>query len=285
MKKSKLEIILSEKMGFCFGVKKSLELANKAFKKNKKKVYMLNPIIHNPQVIEYFREKGAKIVNSLDKIPDGSTLITRAHGIPPSVIHEAIKKKLFIVDTTCPYVKKVQKIASYLNKNNYFIIIFGDRLHPEILSVLGTINNNALVINRFDEIKDLIWQKKIGLISQTTKNINDFKKLSSALLDKTGELRIFNTICKATTERQISLLKLTKKVDIMIVIGGNESANTSRLAEISQSRGVKTYHIETKKQLKYEWFNPKDRVGITSGASTPDWVTKEVIKKIKKWYF
>jgi len=272
-------------MGFCFGVKKSLELANKIIKKDKKKVYMLNPIIHNPQVIEYFKEKGVKIVNSLDKIPDESKLITRAHGISPLVIHKAIKKNLFIIDTTCPYVKKVQKIAKHLNKNNYFIIIFGDRLHPEILSVLGAINNNALVVNGIDEIKDIIWQKKIGLISQTTKNINDFKKISSALLDKTGELRIFNTICKATAERQRSVLKLTKKVDIMIVIGGNESANTSRLAEISQNQGVKTYHIETGKQLKYKWFNPKDRVGITSGASTPDWVTKEVIKKIKKWYF
>ncbi|GAI07140.1 unnamed protein product, partial [marine sediment metagenome] len=184
----------------------------------------------------------------------------------------------------CPYVKKVQEIAAYLNKNGYYIVIFGDKIHPEILSLLDLIHNNAIVVNTISEIREISYQKKIGFISQTTKNIYDFKKLSFALLDKTEELRVFNTICKATTERQRSVLELAKQVDIMIVIGGNKSANTSRLAEICQNQGVKTYHIETKNQMKYEWFHPEDKVGIASGASTPDWVINEVIMKLRDWY-
>lgn len=285
MEKSKLKIILSPKMGFCFGVKKSVNLAKDTIKKRKNDVYMLGSIINNPQVIEYFKKRGAKIVNSLGEVPEESVIITRTHGISPLLLHQAYQKRLSVIDTTCPYVKKVQEIAGYLYKNGYFIVILGDKKHPEILSVLDLIQNNALVVNSFYEIEKIKQQKKIGFISQTTKNIYDFKKLLPALLNKTEELRIFNTICKATIERQKSTLELAKKVDVMIVIGGKESANTSRLAEICKKQGVKTYHIETENQIKYEWFHPDDRVGITSGASTPNWVTNKVINKLKKEYF
>ncbi|GAG90431.1 unnamed protein product, partial [marine sediment metagenome] len=152
------------------------------------------------------------------------------------------------------------------------------------LSLLDTIQNNALVINSILDAGKITTKKKIGFISQTTKNIYDFYELASALLNRTEELRIFNTICKSTTERQKSVLELANEVDVMLVIGGKESANTTRLAEISKNQGVKTYHIETKNQLKYKWFHPKDKVGITSGASTPDWVTNEAIDKLKGWY-
>lgn len=272
-------------MGFCFGVKKSVKLAKDTIKKRKNDVYMLGSIINNPQVIEYFKKRGAKIVNNLGEVPEESIIITRAHGISPLLLHQAYQKRLSVIDTTCPYVKKVQEIVDYLYKNDYFIVIFGDKKHPEILSVLDLIQNNALVVNSFYEIEKIKQQKKIGFISQTTKNIYDFKKLLPALLNKTEELRIFNTICKATIERQNSTLELAKKVDVMIVIGGKESANTSRLAEICKKQGVKTYHIETENQIKYEWFHPDDRVGITSGASTPNWVTNKVINKLKKEYF
>ncbi len=279
-----MKIVLSKEIGFCFGVENSVNIAKKILKENKKRVYMLGPIIHNPQVIEDFKKDGVKIVDRIEDVPEKSTVITRAHGVSHSILHQALEKNLFIVDTTCPYVRKVQKIAEYLNKNNYFVIIFGDKMHPEILSLLDIINNNALVVDKVTEIRKIKYQKKIGFISQTTKNIYNFKKLSSKLLDKTEELRIFNTICKSTTERQKSVIELAKRVDIMVVIGGKKSANTSRLVEICHHQGVKTYHIETKDQMKYEWFHPEDNIGITSGASTPDWVINEVINKLKEWY-
>lgn len=271
-------------MGFCFGVKKSVNLAKNALKARRDNLYMLGSIINNPQVIEYFTKKGIKIADNLDEVPEKSTVITRAHGILPTMLKQAYQKKISVVDTTCPYVRKVQKIAKDLKEKNYFIVIYGDKKHPEVLSLLDTIQNNALVVNSIPEVKKITIKKKIGFISQTTKNIYDFYKLSFALLDKAEELRIFNTICKSTTERQKSALKLAKEVDVMLVIGGKESANTARITEIIKNQGVKTYHIETKDQIKYEWLHPEDKVGITSGASTPDWVTNEVIDKLKEWY-
>jgi (E)-4-hydroxy-3-methyl-but-2-enyl pyrophosphate reductase len=285
VEKNKLKIILSKKMGFCFGVKKSVNLAKDTMKKRTNNIYMLGSIINNPQVIEYFKRRGVKIVDNLEEVPGESIIITRTHGISPLLVHQACHKKLTVMNTTCPYVQKLQEIAYYLYKAGYYIVIFGDKKHPEILSVLDIIKNNALVVNSIYKIKKIKKQKKIGFISQTTKNIYDFKKILPDLLNKTEELRIFNTICKATIERQNSTLQLAKEVDVMIVIGGKESANTSRLAEICKKQGVKTYHIETENQVKYEWFKPNDRVGITSGASTPNWVTNKVINKLKKEYF
>ena len=282
--KNKLKIILSKKMGFCFGVKKSVSLAQDTLKEKKDNLYMLGSIINNPQVIEYFAKEGVKIIDSLDEVPEESTIITRAHGISPTMLKKAYQKKLSVVDTTCPYVKKVQMIAHYLYEKDYFIVIYGDKKHPEVLSLLDTVQNNALVINSIPDAEKITIKKKIGFISQTTKNIYDFYKLASALLNRTEELRIFNTICKSTTERQKSVLGLANEVDVMLVIGGKKSANTTRLAEISKNQGVKTYHIETKNQLEYKWFHPKDKVGITSGASTPDWIANEIIDKLKEWY-
>ena len=282
--KNKLKIILSKKMGFCFGVKKSVNLAKNTLKARKNNLYMLGSIINNPQVIEYFIKKGVKIADNLDEVPEESTVITRAHGISPTILKKAYQKRLSVVDTTCPYVRKVQKIARYLYEKDYFIVVYGDKKHPEVLSLLDTVQNNALVINSIPDVEKITKKKKIGFISQTTKNIYDFFKLSSVLLSRAEELRVFNTICKSTTERQKSVLELAKEVDVMLVIGGKESANTTRLAEIGKNQGVKTYHFETKNQLKYKWFRPEDKVGITSGASTPDWVTNEVIDKLKEWY-
>ncbi len=279
-----MKIILSKKMGFCFGVKNSVSLAKATLKEKKDNPYMLGSIINNPQVIEYFIKEGVKMVDSLDEVPEESTMITRAHGVSPIIFNQAYQKKIKIVDTTCPYVKKVQKIARYLYKKHYFIVIYGDKKHPEILSLMDTIQGNALVVKSTFEAEGIAYQKKIGLISQTTKNIYDFYKLSFTLLNKAKELRIFNTICKSTMERQSSVLELAKEVDVMLVIGGKDSANTTRLAEISKNQGIKTFHIETKNQLKHKWFQPENKVGITSGASTPEWVTNEVIDKLIEWY-
>ena len=270
-------------MGFCFGVKQSVNLAEDALKTKKNHLYMLGSIINNPQVIVHFIKNGVRIADNLDEITEGSTVITRAHGISPTMLKKAYQKRLSVVDTTCPYVKKVQRIAGYLNEKDYFIVIYGDKNHPEVLSLLDTIQNNALVINSITDAEKIANKKKIGFISQTTKNIYDFYKLSYVMLNRAEEFRIFNTICKSTTDRQKSALELAEEVNVLLVIGGKESANTTRLAEIGKNQGVKTYHIETKNQLSNKWFHSEDKVGITSGASTPDWVTNEVIDKLKEW--
>ncbi len=278
-----MKIVLAKEIGFCSGVKNSVNLTKTVLKTDKKRIYMLGPIVHNLQVIEMLQKEGVKIVDSIEEIPEGSTVITRAHGVSPSILQEALTKKLNIIDTTCPYVKKAQEIAKYLNEEGYLVIIFGDKRHPEISNMLDIIHNNALVVDNIAEIREIKFQKKIGLLSQTTKNFSNFRELSSNLLDKTEELRIFNTICKATIKRQKNARELAKVVDIMLVIGGKESANTSRLVEICRQQGVKTYHLETKGQLEYTWFHPEDRVGITSGTSTPDWSINEIVEQLEKW--
>ncbi len=278
-----MKIVLAKEIGFCSGVKNSVNLTKTVLKTDKKRIYMLGPIVHNLQVIEMLQKEGVKIVDSIEEIPEGSTVITRAHGVSPSILQEALTKKLNIIDTTCPYVKKAQEIAKYLNEEDYLVIIFGDKRHPEISNMLDIIHNNALMVDNIAEIREIKFQKKIGLLSQTTKNFSNFRELSSNLLDKTEELRIFNTICKATIKRQKNARELAKVVDIMLVIGGKESANTSRLVEICRQQGVKTYHLETKGQLEYTWFHPEDRVGITSGTSTPDWSINEIVEQLEKW--
>ena len=280
-----MKILLSKKMGFCFGVRKSIDLADKTIAKSEKDVYMLGPIIHNPRVIEDYQDRGVKLVNDIKQVPDESTVITRAHGISPAISKTAKNKKITLIDTTCSNVKKLQEIALFLKKNHYFLIIYGDNKHPEILSVLEMVDHDAIVINEIDDVKGVNQCKKIGFISQTTKNIFDFEKLACQLLEKTKELRIFNTICPATMERQQSISELSMQVDIMLVIGGKKSANTSRLAKICKNQGVKTYHIESKAQLRREWFTKDDRVGISSGASTPDYLTNEIIQQLEEWYF
>ena len=280
-----MEILLSKKMGFCFGVRKSIDLANKTIIRYKNNIHMLGPIIHNPRVVEDFQKRGVGLINNIEKAPDESVVITRAHGISPSVGKMARIKKIKLIDTTCSNVKKLQEIATYLYRKSYSLLIFGDKKHPEILSVLDMVDNNAIVINDINDIINIKINKKIGFISQTTKNLFDFKKIACLILDKAKELRIYNTICPATMERQKSASELSRKVNIMLVIGGKNSANTTRLAKLCKSQGVKTYYIESKHQLIREWFSKYDKVGITSGASTPDYLTNEIIKKLEDWFF
>lgn len=283
-----MEIFKAEHIGFCFGVKRAINRANQILTEiqNTNDVYMLGEIIHNPQVIKKFQKKGVNIIQEVSQVPSHKYLITRAHGISRSEYEAAKKRNLRLIDTTCPYVKKIHQFADILRKEYYQIIIFGDTDHPEIKSLLSCINDNARVIQSVEEIKkcSFAYKEKIGLLSQTTKDIKQYRKIISEIFNKNkiDELRIFNTICKATKLRQDSTRKLAKKVDLMIVVGGLNSANTTRLATLSKQVGVKTYHIETADNLKAQWFHGKKKIGITSGTSTPDYITTNIIKRIKE---
>lgn len=280
-----MEVFKADHIGFCFGVKRAVKRANQVLSEiPNDDIYMLGEIIHNPQVIRSFKDKGVHIVQEISQVPFHKHLITRAHGILNSEIQLAKQRDIRLIDTTCPYVKKLHQIADLLRKEDYQIILFGDLNHPEIKSLLSYINNvNTKVIQSIDEIKDhpFTGTGKIGFISQTTKDINQYKQMVTELFEYADELRIFNTICRATRLRQESTRKLAQNVDLMIVVGGLNSANTTRLAHLSKQIGVKTYHIETEKEIENEWFKGKQKIGITSGASTPDYITENVIQRIK----
>jgi (E)-4-hydroxy-3-methyl-but-2-enyl pyrophosphate reductase len=280
-----LEILRAKNIGFCFGVKRAINKANKVIKEiNNEEIYMLGEIIHNPQVIKEFKKKGIRIVDEVSQVPSKKYLITRAHGISTYEIEIAKQNNIRLIDTTCPYVKKLHQIASLLNKENYQIIVFGDIIHPEIKSLLSYVNANVKVFQSYSDIKNCTfrYKSKVGIISQTTKDKNEFKRIINEIIENVDELRVFNTICKATSLRQKSTRELAMQVDLMIVVGGLNSANTTRLAQLSQREGVKTYHIESEEEIKKAWFKGIDKVGITSGASTPDYITEKVINKIKR---
>lgn len=279
-----MEVIVASNVGFCFGVKRAINLAFSAAKKNKEEldteVYTLGPIIHNQQVVKKLEDEGVKVIEDLDKLNTG-TVIIRTHGVAPNVMSKIKKRNFKIIDATCPIVERSQKIVRSLYEEGYKVIIIGEKEHPEIKSIKGFTDDTAIVINSIEEVRNLPKFSKIGVVSQTTLAFTHFQEVLSNLLGKSIEFKIYNTICSATSKTQNKSLKLSKEVDIMIVIGGKNSANTRHLAEICKKE-IKTYHIEDAKELRKQWFNGKKKVGITAGASTPNWIIDEVVFNIKK---
>jgi len=276
-----MKIILAKNAGFCFGVKRAMKLAFEAAGKFQKPIYSLGPLIHNPQQVELLSQKGVHEISDLDSLKSDDVLIIRSHGTTPSVINEAHSRGLEIINATCPFVVNAQKLAQTLNNEGYQVVIVGESKHPEVIGLMGFAENKAWVIDNADEAKEKPRSKRIGVIAQTTQAFENFQKVICALTEKCEELKAFNTICHATAQRQEGAIDLAKNVGAMIVIGGYNSANTSRLASLCRESGVKTYHIETAGELEKSWLDGVQIVGVTAGASTPDWIIDEVINKLK----
>lgn len=279
-----MEVILSPHSGFCFGVKRAMNIAEEATKKNDGPIYTYGPIIHNPQTVSLLKKKGITPIDSFDSIKKGR-LIIRSHGVSPSIIKLAKEKGFEIIDATCPFVKKAHDIARKLNKKGYKVIAIGEKEHPEMQAVIGYTNGNGEILSPDSSFACIKQQDKIGVIAQTTLSISQFQKAVSLLVEKAEEIRIYNTICNATSLRQEYTIETANKVDLMLVIGGKNSANTRRLYELVKSTGKDVYHIETKEEIKKRWFRNKEKVGITAGASTPVWIIKEVIHCIKEAHY
>jgi 4-hydroxy-3-methylbut-2-enyl diphosphate reductase len=271
-----MKIRIAENAGFCYGVKRAIKIADEALEKNKS-IYSLGPIIHNPQVVSEYEKKGLKVVESVDKAKNA--ILIRSHGIPPNIYKLINDKKLECIDATCPFVKEAQDYAKQLYEEGYFVVIIGDKNHPEVQAHIAYANYQAQVINSKEEAKN-IQAQKIGVISQTTQSVDNFVSIVSELAKKAKEIRIFNTICDATEKRQESAKELAQISDIMIVIGGKNSANTRKLYEICLNFCKKVYYIETKEELHKEWFYDVENVGITAGASTPSWLIDDVMQAI-----
>lgn len=275
-----MEIIRAENAGFCFGVKRAINLAFEAAAKSKKNVYSLGPLIHNPQTVDLLTRKGVYVVTDLEIPRPGDTLIIRSHGTTPEILDEAKKRDLNIVDATCPFVIKAQKVAQQLSLEGYQVVIVGEGDHPEVIGLKGFAGKDSWVLENAEDAKLLPNKPRIGIIAQTTQSFENYRGVISLLLEKSYELKAFNTICNATNERQEAAINLAKRANIMIVIGGHNSANTNRLAFLCSQSGVPTHHIETIVELSPSWFDGMEVVGITAGASTPDWVIEEVISRL-----
>lgn len=276
----KLEIKTAPNSGFCFGVRRAIETAEKTLASGGK-VYSLGPIIHNPQVIDQLRAKGLETVDTVGEVSGGKVII-RSHGVQPGVISQLESRSVEIVDATCPLVKKAQQSVALLYREKYDVIIVGERNHPEVQGLLGHAPG-AVVVDPGEELPELRKRARLGLVAQTTQYPDDYRRVIEKLpLDALEEIRIFNTICNATVIRQKGAVELAREVDIMFVLGGRNSANTNRLAEICDATGVETHHIETAGELLESWLRGKRTVGITAGASTPEWLIEELIARLER---
>jgi len=276
-----MEIIQADNAGFCFGVKRAMKLAFEAAAESSKPIYTLGPLIHNPQQVEFLTQKGVHEAHDLKLLNPGDTLIIRSHGTSPAILEEARTRGLKIIDATCPFVVNAQNLAQRLHTEGYQVVIVGESDHPEVIGIMGFAENEAWVIEKASNVYNLPRKSRIGVVAQTTQSFDNFREVVSALLEKSDELKVFNTICHATTHRQEAALDIAKKVDLMIVVGGHNSANTTRLAHLCALSGVPTRHIETADELDASWLEDVAKVGVTAGASTPEWIIEDVIDKLQ----
>jgi small subunit ribosomal protein S1 len=275
-----VRITVADKAGFCNGVRRAVKIAEEvAIQGNK--WYTLGPLVHNDAVVDYFKEKGINPVNAVEDAELGGIII-RSHGTTPEVIRHAQQKGLIIKDATCPLVKKVHDLVARLENEGYAIVVYGDRHHPEVEGILGWCRQ-ATVIESIEQLKDHSFHSKLGIVSQTTKDTQSYYELIAALLPGVPEIRAFNTICPATRDRQTAARTLCQQVDVMLVIGDNNSSNTATLVKECLDTGVRTFRIQNARDINPEWFQGVTSVGITAGASTPDWIIKEVLERMSSF--
>lgn len=275
-----MEVILADDYGFCYGVKRAIKIAKDNVDLSKK-VCTLGPIIHNPQMVGSLADEGIGVVEKVKDMNCGKIII-RSHGVGPGVYEEIQSRGLELADATCPHVKKAQMSAKKLADEGYKVIIIGEKEHPEVRSIREWAGDNSLVIYTEKEANEFDFIPRLGIVAQTTFSVDSFNKIVAVLLNKSYDIRILRTICTATDKRQSAAVKLAKQVDTVIVVGGRNSANTTRLAQICAEH-CEVHHIETADELQDDWFNNIKKIGITAGASTPDWIIKEVYEKCKTW--
>ncbi len=256
-------------------VKDSLE------KDNSTKIYSLGPIIHNRQVVEDFKNKGIEIIEQLDQAEKNAILIIRAHGISPEIYEQIREKNIEAVDTTCPFVRKIHSKVSECSKGGYSIVIVGDKNHPEVIGIKGW-DKDAVVVENEEEAAGVNISGRACVVAQTTLSEQKWDRICSVLQERIAEPEFFNTICSATSDRQREARDIAGKVDIMFVIGDPNSSNTRKLLEIGSEYCQRTYLIENASQLDINILEENDRVGVTAGASTPDWIIEEVIRKMSQ---
>lgn len=273
-----IEVLKTKNIGFCFGVKRAIKMVLKEAETGDKEINTIGPIIHNPQMVEMLAQKGIKPVSDIKDIV-GGTVVFRTHGVKKEEEEYIKQKGLRYIDATCPFVKKVRRYAIMLKKMGYKVVIVGEREHPEVKSVLSYLDNDGIVLQK----PETIDFRKIGVVSQTTLEKEYVLDIVKELLKVAKELRFFNTICDNTWIRKQEASRLAQEVDLMIIVGGKNSSNTTKLYETVKRLQPKTYHIETDKDMDRKWFEGIKRVGITGGASTPDFLIDMVERQVKNF--
>lgn len=278
-----MRVIVAKTAGFCMGVRRAMDiLLDAANEKSDGKVYTDGPLIHNPQVLEYLEKRDIHVVNGQTDLSK-TTVVIRAHGITPTRRKEIEDLGAKVCDATCPHVMRVQSIIKKYAAQGYSTVIVGDKGHAEVIGLLGYAEGKGHVVQELDEIEHLPPMDKVCVVAQTTQDRRMFKEAIDRLKKRYSNCESFETICSSTYKRQDEVISLSKTVDAMIVVGGRGSANTTRLVKICESQGTPTFHVETDTELELSKFKDFDTIGVTAGASTPNWMIKRVVEKIRSY--
>lgn len=280
-----MQIIKAKELGFCMGVRRAVDLMEAA-SDELGPITSLGSTVHNPQVVSKLRDRGVEVIATIDQIDARPVAIT-AHGVGQQVLRDLEARGAEIVDTTCPIVTRAQQWAKRLTDEGFGVIVFGDPDHKEVRGILGWAGDKVVTMRSEDELDAPLpdWMPgRIGVLSQTTETEGHFahfvEKLLRVHMDRIGELRVINTLCNATTSQQAATQELAQDVDLMIVVGGRESANTRHLAEVAREQGVETYHVESSDEIDAAWLAGREKVGVAAGASTPDTVIDDVVARL-----
>jgi (E)-4-hydroxy-3-methyl-but-2-enyl pyrophosphate reductase len=263
-----VKVTVARHAGICYGVERALKLADEAAATGRT-VHTLGPLIHNPQAVEALRARGVAVAGCLEEADDG-ILVIRSHGVDPAIIEAARDKGLDVVDATCPFVSSAQQAAARLKADGYTVVILGEADHPEVEGIVAHTGGDALVVEEVSDIPERLPSRRVGIVVQTTQSLERLNEVVAALLPRVSELKVHNTICSATGKNQRSAEELARSVDAMVVVGGHNSGNTSRLAEICRTVNRRVHLVETADELDPSWFVGVQTVGVSAGASTPD---------------
>ena len=274
-----MKILVAKDAGYCFGVRDAVNLAKKSGD-DFQEVYMLGDIVHNETVVDDLNKRGSKVVESLNDIPEDKPVLFRAHGTDPETWKKAQKKKLNIIDATCPLVTEIHEEIKELESENRRTIIIGDHNHDEVVGIAAQVKD-PIVLSCVDEAKELGKMKRAGVVSQSTQMIENVQEILNVLSEKVYDLRFVNTICFPTRRNHDQIKKLSNICDLMIVIGSFTSANSKRLTQLSLERNKNSFQVTCADDINESWFDGAESVGISAGASTPDNLIEDVIAKVK----
>lgn len=274
-----MEVVVARSAGYCMGVRRAVEMALRVASEEGRAVYTDGPLIHNPQALEELRGKGVIPLAETEPVPRGPVII-RAHGVPRQARERLDREADRVVDATCPKVATIQKRISEYGGRGYAVVIAGDADHPEVIGLLGHAEGPAFAVSAPEEVADLPDLQRVLLVAQTTQDEQVFEAIRERVLDRFPDAEALSTICQSTHRRQSEVRELAREVDAVVVIGGRNSANTRRLAEICRSLGTPAHHVETADELPVGELLLLDRVGVTAGASTPAWLIQQVVRAL-----
>lgn len=276
-----MEVILARHQGFCGGVRRAVEMSEAATREHPGGVRTWGPLIHNPQVVRRLEDAGVEVAGSPDGL-DGEAFVVSAYGVERAVLDLARDRGMAVVDATCPVVTRAHSLAFRLAEEGYQVIAVGDHGHPEMVTLKEALGDRVTVVHTREEAAAVRLRGRVGVLSQTTQSMENFRQIVGDLALRTRELKVVNTLCPAITVRQEEAEALVGQIDVLVVVGGRHSSNTTRLAEIGRARSLPTHHIEVPGELVPAWFAGADRVGVMSGASTPDWIIAEVVRRLEE---